>query len=61
MKIRSQKWIDSKVGISDWEDRIIEVDEFIAELWQVHLKVKEEGYVQVSGAAESHFIRQSQS
>lgn len=27
--------------------RIIEVDEFIAELWQVHLKVKEEGYVQV--------------
>ena len=27
--------------------RIIEVDGFIAELWQVHLKVKEEGYVQV--------------
>jgi hypothetical protein len=26
---------------------IIEVDEFIAELWRVHLKVKEEGYVQV--------------
>ncbi|PVH86947.1 glutathione synthase [Cadophora sp. DSE1049] len=26
--------------------QIIEVDEFIAELWQVHLKVKEEGYVQ---------------
>ncbi|KAF4635990.1 hypothetical protein G7Y89_g2098 [Cudoniella acicularis] len=26
--------------------RILEVDEFIAELWQVHLKVKEEGYVQ---------------
>ncbi|PSS22501.1 hypothetical protein M430DRAFT_65660 [Amorphotheca resinae ATCC 22711] len=25
---------------------ILEVDEFIAELWQVHLKVKEEGYVQ---------------
>lgn len=23
------------------------MDEFIAELWQVHLKVKEEGYVQV--------------
>jgi hypothetical protein len=23
------------------------VDEFIAQLWQVHLKVKEEGYVQV--------------
>lgn len=27
--------------------RIIEVDEFIAELWQVHLKVREEGYTQV--------------
>lgn len=27
--------------------RIAEVDDFIAELWQVHLKVKEEGYVQV--------------
>jgi hypothetical protein len=27
--------------------RIIEVDEFIAELWQIHLKVKKEGYVQV--------------
>ncbi|KAL2074695.1 hypothetical protein VTL71DRAFT_8474 [Oculimacula yallundae] len=26
--------------------QIIEVDDFIAELWQVHLKVKEEGYVQ---------------
>jgi hypothetical protein len=28
-------------------NRILEVDEFIAQLWQVHLKVKEEGYVQV--------------
>jgi len=28
-------------------DRIVEVDEFIAELWQVHLRVKEEGYIQV--------------
>ncbi len=27
--------------------RILEVDEFIAELWKVHLKVKSEGYVQV--------------
>jgi hypothetical protein len=27
--------------------RIIDVDDFIAKLWQVHLKVKEEGYVQV--------------
>jgi hypothetical protein len=26
---------------------LIEVDEFIAELWKVHVKVKEEGYVQV--------------
>lgn len=38
---------------SFWESQtliflsIIEVDEFIAELWRVHLKVKEEGYVQV--------------
>lgn len=29
--------------------RIQEVDEFIADLWKVHLKVKEEGYTQVSG------------
>ena len=28
-------------------NRILEVDGFIAQLWQVHLKVKEEGYVQV--------------
>jgi hypothetical protein len=27
--------------------RIIGVDEFIADLWQVHLKVKEEGFSQV--------------
>lgn len=27
--------------------RIQEVDEFIADLWKVHLKVKEQGYVQV--------------
>ena len=27
--------------------RIVEVDEFIADLWKVHVKVKEEGYVQV--------------
>jgi hypothetical protein len=31
--------------------RILEVDEFIAELWKVHLKVKEEGYVQVCKGA----------
>ena len=29
------------------QNRIIEVDDFIAELWKVHLKVKDEGYVQV--------------
>jgi hypothetical protein len=34
--------------------RIIEVDEFIAGLWQVHLKVKEEGYVQVSGGRHQY-------
>ncbi|KAH6719869.1 glutathione synthetase [Leptodontidium sp. 2 PMI_412] len=32
--------------LKDIVQQIIEVDEFIAELWQVHLKVKEEGYVQ---------------
>lgn len=42
-----------KISVSHWDyndadlGRILEVDEFIAELWQVHLKVKEEGYVQV--------------
>lgn len=25
----------------------MEVDEFIADLWKVHLRVKEQGYVQV--------------
>ncbi|KAF8861999.1 glutathione synthase [Acephala macrosclerotiorum] len=32
--------------LRDIVQEIIEVDEFIAELWQVHLKVKEEGYTQ---------------
>ncbi|KAL3423992.1 glutathione synthetase large chain [Phlyctema vagabunda] len=32
--------------LSDIVQDILEVDEFIAELWQVHLKVKEEGYTQ---------------
>ena len=27
--------------------RLLDVDDFIAELWKVHLAVKEEGYVQV--------------
>ena len=30
---------------------MIEVDGFIADLWKVHLAVKEEGYVQVSTAS----------
>lgn len=28
--------------------RLVEVDDFIASLWNVHLSVKEEGYVQVA-------------
>ncbi|KAM3076144.1 Glutathione synthetase [Clarireedia jacksonii] len=32
--------------LKDIVQDIIEVDEFIADLWRVHLKVKEEGYVQ---------------
>jgi hypothetical protein len=28
-------------------DRLIKVDDFIESLWSIHLKVKEEGYVQV--------------
>jgi len=32
--------------LKDIVEEIIEVDDFIAELWQVHLKVKEEGYTQ---------------
>jgi len=36
--------------------RIVEVDQFIAELWNVHLKVKEEGYVQVSSLVLSSII-----
>jgi hypothetical protein len=27
--------------------RLVEIDEFMAELWKVHLAVKKEGYVQV--------------
>ncbi len=27
--------------------RLLDVDEFIARLWQIHLAVKEQGYVQV--------------
>lgn len=27
--------------------RILEIDEFIAQLWKVHLQVKQEGYTQV--------------
>lgn len=27
--------------------RLVEIDEFMAELWKVHLAVKKEGYAQV--------------
>lgn len=33
---------------TDNNSRLIEVDDFIAKLWEVHLAVKKEGYVQVS-------------
>ncbi|KAI9746629.1 MAG: hypothetical protein M1818_000343 [Claussenomyces sp. TS43310] len=32
--------------LQDIVEEILEVDEFIAALWQIHLKVKQEGYVQ---------------
>ncbi|KUJ12738.1 glutathione synthase [Mollisia scopiformis] len=35
-----------EIFLRDIVQEIIEVDDFIAELWQVHLKVKEEGYSQ---------------
>ncbi|KAH8595725.1 hypothetical protein B0O99DRAFT_741158 [Bisporella sp. PMI_857] len=35
-----------EVFLKNIVSEILEVDEFIAKLWQVHLKVKEEGYVQ---------------
>jgi len=38
-------WMTPFHGLT-W-NRILVVDEFIAQLWQVHLKVKDEGYVQV--------------
>ena len=37
------------------ENRILSVDEFIAKLWEVHLKVKEEGYVQVRYCCKTIF------
>ena len=27
--------------------RLVDIDDFISQLWSVHLKVKKEGYVQV--------------
>ena len=30
--------------------RLLDVDDFIAQLWDVHLKVKQEGYIQVVGS-----------
>jgi hypothetical protein len=32
--------------------RLLEVDDFIADLWKVHQAVKKEGYVQVDTYAE---------
>ena len=34
--------------------RIQEVDEFIADLWKVHLKVKDQGYIQVCHTISIH-------
>lgn len=33
-------------------DRLLEIDDFVADLWKVHLKVKEEGYAQVWNGPE---------
>ena len=33
--------------LTDYGRRLIEVDDFIAKLWEIHLAVKGEGYVQV--------------
>jgi glutathione synthase len=38
-------WMTQFHGLT--RNRILKVDKFIAQLWQVHLKVKDEGYVQV--------------
>ena len=32
---------------NDPKSRLVEVDDFIAKLWDIHLTVKKEGYVQV--------------
>lgn len=34
-------------GSADTLIRLVEVDDFVAKLWQVHVDVKKEGYVQV--------------
>ena len=35
--------------------RLIEIDDFMASLWKVHLQVKKEGYAQVS-MFSCHFV-----
>ena len=39
---------------TDPKNRLIEVDDFIAKLWDVHLAVKKEGYVQVNLLEHRH-------
>ena len=36
-----------RYGLIDLLLRLVEIDEFMAELWKVHLAVKKQGYVQV--------------
>ncbi|KAK4984325.1 Glutathione synthetase [Elasticomyces elasticus] len=38
---QDERWLQGIV------EELLEIDDFIAELWKIHLKVKEEGYVQV--------------
>lgn len=46
-KSKSSRGTAFSFGMGTNMIRILEVDEFIAQLWQVHLKVKEDGYSQV--------------
>lgn len=41
------KFVAIQKSQTDAKTRLIEVDDFIAKLWEVHLAVKKEGYVQV--------------
>jgi glutathione synthase len=42
-----ERWLEFILNIS-FENRVIDGDEFIGNLWNIHLKVKAEGYTQVS-------------